>query len=245
MDDATTTVQLDRFARALVVTAHPDDVDFGAAGTVAMLVDAGCDVAYCIVTDGQAGGSDRGVDRAEIPAIRRAEQRAAAAEVGVTDVTFLGHVDGEVVADLDLARDISREIRTHRPDLVITFSPERNYARVGVSHPDHRAVGSATLDAVYPFARNPFAFPTLLEHEGLEPHIVGEVWLQGDEQSDLCVDITDVIDRKLAAIAAHVSQVADPTALGERVRGWLADGARRGGLPEGRLAESFRVVRIS
>ncbi len=233
------------YERMLVVTAHPDDVDFGAAGTVARLVGLGCQIAYLIVTDGQAGGSDRGVPRDQMPTLRRAEQMAAAAEVGVTDVTFLGLVDGEVVADLALAESISRAIRRHRPDLVITFSPERNYRRIGVSHPDHRAVGGATLDAVYPFARNPFAFPGLLDDEGLEPWIVREVWLQGDELSDLFVEVTDVIDRKLAAIASHASQVADEVVLGERVRGWLADGARRGGLPEGRLAESFRVVHIT
>ncbi len=235
---------LDDFDRALVVTAHPDDVDFGVAGSVALLTDAGVEVTYCIVTDGQAGGFDRDTPRHEIPTIRRAEQTAAAAEVGVTDLRFLGRVDGEVVNDLALARDISRVIRDVRPDLVITSSPERNYRMVGASHPDHRRVGDATLDAVYPFARNPFAFPELLDEEGLDAWIVGEVWLLGAPDPDRFLDVTAVVDRKLAAIRAHTSQVADPAAMDERVRGWLAHTARAGGLPDGSLAEAVKVILI-
>lgn len=235
---------LDDFDRALVVTAHPDDVDFGVAGTVALLTDAGVEVTYCIVTDGQAGGFDRDTPRTRIPTIRRAEQTAAAAEVGVDDVRFLGRVDGEVVNDLALARDISRVIRDVRPDLVITSSPERNYRMVGASHPDHRRVGDATLDAVYPFARNPFAFPELLADEGLDAWIVGEVWLLGAPDPDRFLDVTDVVDRKFAAIAAHQSQVAEPETMEERVRGWLEQTARAGGLPDGSLAEAVKVVLI-
>lgn len=235
---------LDDFDRALVVTAHPDDVDFGIAGAVALLVDAGVTVTYCVVTDGQAGGFDRDTPRDEIPRIRRDEQTAAAAAVGVDDVRFLGRVDGEVVADLALSRDISREIRRVRPDLVITSSPERNYRFIGAGHPDHRRVGDATLDAVYPFARNPFAFPELLDDEGLEPWIVGEVWLLGDPAPDRFLDVTDVVDRKLAAIRSHASQLTDPAALEERIHGWLSQTARAGGLGEGRLAEAVRVIDI-
>ena len=235
---------LDDYDRALVVVAHPDDVDFGIAGSVALLTEAGVEVDYCIVTDGQAGGFDRDVPREEIPRIRRNEQVAAAEQVGVSHVSFLGRVDGEVVADLDLARDLSREIRRVRPDLVITSTPERNYRLVGASHPDHRRVGDATLDAVYPFARNPFAFPELLDEEDLEPWVVGEVWLIGDPAPDRFLDVTDVVDRKLAAIGAHRSQLTDPQEMETRVRDWLAGTARAAGLPEGRLAEAVRVVRI-
>ena len=235
---------LETFDRALVVTAHPDDVDFGIAGTVALLTAAGVEVDYCVVTDGQAGGFDRDVPREEIPRIRRNEQVAAAEEVGVSRVSFLGRVDGEVLGDLDLARDLSREIRRVQPDLVITSTPERNYRLVGASHPDHRRVGDATLDAVYPFARNPFAFPELLEEEQLEPWIVGEVWLIGDPAPDRFLDVTDVVDRKLAAIRAHRSQLTDPGQMELRVRDWLARTATAGGLPQGRLAEAVRVVRI-
>jgi LmbE family N-acetylglucosaminyl deacetylase len=130
--------------RVLVVTAHPDDVDFGSAGTVATLVDAGVSVTYCIVTDGDAGGFDPTVPRSEIPGIRRAEQVAAAAVVGVTDVRFLGYRDGELTVSHDLRRDISRVIRQVRPQRVmIQMSPMRNWERIAASHPDHMAAGEA------------------------------------------------------------------------------------------------------
>ena len=145
--------------QVLVVAAHPDDVDFGSAGTVARWTGAGISVVYCIVTDGDAGGHDESVPRSEIPALRRKEQMAAAACVGVHDVRFLGYPDGRVEPTLALRRDLARVIRQVRPDRLVCPTPERNYARIGVSHPDHRAVGSAALDAVYPDARNPFAFP--------------------------------------------------------------------------------------
>lgn len=238
------TIDTDRYERALVVTAHPDDVDFGIAGAVAVLTAAGVEVGYLVVTDGQAGGFDRDLPRSEMPRIRRSEQTAAAAAVGVHDVTFLGRVDGEVAADLDLARAISRVIRQRRPDLVITSSPDHNHRRIGASHPDHRAVGSATLDAVHPFARNPFAFPELLDEEGLEPWIVGEVWLIGDERPDRFLDVTATVDAKLAALHAHRSQLTDPDGLEQRVRAWLSATARHAGMPDGRLAEAVRVIEI-
>src|SRR6204780_4729497 len=154
-------------ARVLSITAHPDDVDFGAAGTVARWTDAGIEVVYCVVTNGDAGGFDENFPRAEMAPLRRAEQVAAAKCVGVQDVRFLGYPDGRVEATLELRKDLARVIRQVRPDRVVSQSPERNYVRPGVSHPDHRAVGSATLDAVYPDARNPFAFPELREIEDL------------------------------------------------------------------------------
>ena len=162
-------------ARILAITAHPDDVDFGAAATIATWTDAGIEVAYCVVTDGDAGGQDEDFPRAEMPALRRAEQVAAAKCVGVQDVRFLGYPDGRVEATLDLRRDLARVIRQVRPDRVVCPSPERNYARIPASHPDHRAVGSAALDAVYPDARNPFAFPELHDREGLAPWTVRAV----------------------------------------------------------------------
>jgi LmbE family N-acetylglucosaminyl deacetylase len=146
--------------RILVVTAHPDDVDFGNAGSVARWTDAGIEVAYCVCTSGEAGGFDRSVPRATMVEIREAEQRAAAKVVGVTDVTFLRYPDGRLESSFDLRRDISRVIRRVRPQRVLTQSPERNFQRVYASHPDHLAAGEATMAAVYPDARNPFAHPS-------------------------------------------------------------------------------------
>ena len=185
-------------ARALVITAHPDDVDFGSAGTIAQWTDAGVSVSYCIVTNGDAGGSDRELSRTEMAAIRQAEQTAAAKQVGVHDLYFLGYPDGQVEPSLALRRDIARMIRLLRPERVVCPSPERNYARMGTSHPDHRAVGSASLDAVYPDARNPFAFPELLTDERLEPWAVPEVWISGSPTPTQYVDITDTFGRKRA-----------------------------------------------
>ncbi|MHB8681937.1 MAG: PIG-L deacetylase family protein [Acidimicrobiales bacterium] len=230
--------------RILVVTAHPDDVDFGAAGSVAVWIKAGVEVVYCIVTDGDAGGSDRSVSRADMAAVRRDEQRAAAAEVGVGDVVFLGHPDGRVVPSLELRCDISREIRRVRPQRVVCQSPERLWDRLPASHPDHLAAGDATVNAVYPDARNPFAHPELLDVEGLEPWSVPELWLMAAADANRVVDVTDTFDRKMAALRRHESQISDPVALEARVRGWLAEGARAAGLPDGRLVESFRAVTI-
>ena len=182
--------------RVLVVMAHPDDVDFGAAGTVATWTDEGLDVVYCIVTDGEAGGSDRSVSRADMAALRREEQTAAAKVVGVTELHFLGHPDGRLQPTLELRRDISRVIRMVQPTRVLTQSPERNFQRIYASHPDHLAAGEATLCAVYPDARNPFSFPELLD-EGLEPWTVPEVWMMVGSAHTTWVDITDTFDRKV------------------------------------------------
>ena len=228
--------------RILVVNAHPDDVDFSAAGTIALWTDAGIEVTYCIVTDGDAGGHDESVPRAEVPPLRRAEQTAAAKQVGVHDVRFLGYPDGRVEATLGLRKDLARVIRQVRPDRLLSPSPERNYARLPANHPDHRAVGSSTLDAVYPDARNPFAFPELLTGEGLEPWTVREVWLPGGPAPNHCVDITASFGRKLAALRAHESQIGQMEGLEEFLRGWNSRVAAQAGLPEGSLAEAFQVI---
>jgi LmbE family N-acetylglucosaminyl deacetylase len=229
-------------ARILVITAHPDDVDFGAAGTVARWTDAGIDVSYCVVTNGDAGGSDRSVPRDEMARLRQAEQTAAAKQVGVYDLHFLGYPDGRVEPTLGLRKDLARVIRLLRPDRVLCQSPERNYARLGVGHPDHRAVGSASLDAIYPDSRNPFAFPELLAEEKLEPWTVREVWIAGGPAPTHYVDVTDTFGRKLAALRSHVSQVKDSSGLEEMLRSRLGRSAVEGGLPEGRLAEAFQVL---
>jgi LmbE family N-acetylglucosaminyl deacetylase len=235
----------DSAQRILVVVAHPDDCDFGCAGSTARWTSEGREVSYCIVTDGDAGGSDRTVSRAEVAVLRRREQTAAAAVVGVTDIAFLGHPDGRVQASIDLRRDISRVIRQRKPDRVVTQSPERNYQRIFASHPDHLAAGEAALCAVYPDARNPFAHMELLQQEGLEPHTVGEVYLMATMKGDMVVDITDTIDRKLAALKCHASQYENWDDLAERIRGWARLNAEQNGLAEGRSAESFLRVPTS
>jgi LmbE family N-acetylglucosaminyl deacetylase len=231
----------DGVQRVLAILAHPDDVDFAAAGSVAVWTTAGVEVAYCIATDGDAGGSDRSVSRTDMAAIRRKEQLDAAAAVGVTDVTFLGFPDGRLVADLELRRAMARVIRQFRPDRVVCQSPERNWARIYASHPDHLAAGEAALCAVYPDARNPFAFPDLLE-EGLEPHTVPEVWVMASDRGDHVVDATDHFEAKLRALRSHRSQVGDGEHLEELLRQWMSATAAAAGLPEGRLAESFHLV---
>jgi LmbE family N-acetylglucosaminyl deacetylase len=230
--------------RALVVVAHPDDADFGAAGTIASWTAAGTTVTYLMCTDGDAGGFDAAVARSEIPAIRRAEQNAAGAAVGVHDVRFLGYPDGNLRATQDLRRDISRVIRQVRPERMLIQSPERNWARIPASHPDHLAAGEASINAIYPDARNPFAHVSLLRDEGLADWKVGEVWVMGHPTAYHYVDVTDRFDTKIAALRAHKSQTAHMADLEGMLRGWMRANSVRAGLPDGRLAEAFMVVTI-
>jgi LmbE family N-acetylglucosaminyl deacetylase len=237
----------DAVERVLVVTAHPDDVDFGAAGTVARWTDTGMAVTYCVVTDGDAGGHDHAVPRSEMAAIRRAEQEAAAKEVGVTDLIWLGYPDGQLAVTMALRWAIAQVIRRVRPQRVVCQWPERNWRSIYASHPDHMAAGEATMCAVYPDARNPFAF---LDRAGtgsggpevLAPHVVDEVWLMSAPTPDTFVDVTDTFERKVAALRRHVSQLEPGSDVGAFLRGWLAANAAAGGLAEGRLAEAFLRV---
>lgn len=232
--------------RILVIVAHPDDVDYGSAGTIATWTDSGIEVTYCLVTSGDAGGSDLEQSYEDRASLREAEQVKAAAEVGVTDVRFLRFPDGRLVDGLELRKALSRVIRQVRPQRVLTQSSERNVDRIYASHPDHLAVGQSAIAAVYPDARNPFADPELLTDEGLEPWTVTEVWTQGGpeipERSRVVVDITDTFDRKLAALRAHISQTAHRTDLEQMLRDWTGGNARVAGLPEGRLAEMYRAI---
>ncbi len=228
--------------RVLVVVAHPDDIDFGAAGTIATFTEAGLHVTYCIITDGDAGGFDPAVPRSAIGGIRQAEQRAAAKAVGVEAVVFLGYPDGALQVSMELRRDISRVIRQVKPQRILVQSPERNWDRIYASHPDHLAAGEAALCAVYPDARNPFTHLELAA-EGLDAWTVGEVWVMtAGTGVNRYVDVTDVFDRKLEALRAHESQTAHMTDLEGMLRGWLGMNAHAGGLGDDRLAEAFRVV---
>ncbi len=226
--------------RVLAITAHPDDVDFGWAGSVAVMTDMGIAVTYCIVTDGDAGGAETGIPRADMAALRRDEQRAAAKVVGVDDVRFLGYPDGRLEPTLELRRDLSRVIRQVRPQRVMTQSPERVFERIYASHPDHLAAGESALCAVYPDARNRWAHPEL-EAEGLEPWTVDEVWL-GPTVPTHYIETTSAIDRKVEALLSHKSQLPDPEATGKMVREWAAGNASAAGLPDGCYAEAVRVV---
>lgn len=226
--------------KALLVVAHPDDIDFGAAGTVATLTDHGVEVVYGLVTNGQAGEPAH-LSPAELTEIRRAEQTAAAALVGVTELHWLDFPDGHLVADLALRKAIARLIRIVTPDLVITQTPVRNLDRIYAAHPDHLAAGEATVSAVYPDARNGHSFPELLA-EGHRPHAVPRVWLMAGTEHDLHVDITHALDRKIEALFAHESQNG-PRAdvLPGMIRDWAHANAAAADL-EGRAVESFKVI---
>ena len=225
--------------RALVVVAHPDDIDFGMAGTIATLTRAGAEVSYCLVTSGEAGPPDD-ADRDELRARREAEQRSAASVVGVPDVRFLGYPDGRVESTLALRRDISRVIRDVRPDLVIAQGSDRDWDRMYYSHPDHLAVGEATVSAVYPDSRNRWSHIELVD-EGFEPHAVARMWLHGLEPN-LFVDITDVIDLKVRALLSHESQVGARDGITDLIRNWGANNAELAGWPAGLFAEGFREI---
>jgi len=233
----------DEIERVLVVVAHPDDIDFGGAGTVALWTRAGIEVHYCIVTDGQAGGFEPDRDRVEMPAVRRQEQTTAARHVGVRELHFLGYVDGTLEPTSELVRDLVRVIREVRPQRLLGQSPERNWSRLQVSHPDHLAAAEATVRAFYPAAGNPYAFPEL-EAEGLNAWDVGELWMMEHPERNHVVDITDTYDQKIAALMSHASQHPDPHGLPSTVSNWLRQNAADAGLPEDRYAEPFTVIRL-
>jgi LmbE family N-acetylglucosaminyl deacetylase len=228
--------------RILCIAAHPDDLDFGAAGTIAGWVEAGIEVSYLLITRGDAGGFDD-TPRDQMPILREAEQRSAAAAVGVKQVEFLnGYADGVLVPSIELRKDITRAIRRARPDRILTNSPLRRWERIsGPSHPDHLAAGEAATCAVYPDSRNEFAFPDLLLQEGLEPWVVREIWYMSGPNPDHPVDVTDHYPRKLAALEAHVTQTSHME-LDARLRTMLTANAKTAGLPDGRLAELFNII---
>lgn len=222
-----------RIDRVMVVTAHPDDAEFGAAGTVARMVKEGREVTYVVVTSGDKGSSDRTMTPERLARIREAEQRNAARVLGVERVEFLGYLDGEVEDTRDLRRDVTRQIRRWRPDLIITQNPRRTY-NLYASHRDHRITAGVALDCVYPLARDHLAFPELLPE--YEPHKVREVYLMQWENPHVVVDITDTMDLKLKALACHQSQFQDFAAVEARVRERAALLGKSRGYP---YAEAF------
>ena len=219
--------------RVMIITAHPDDAEFGAGGTVARLVKEGREVTYVIATNGDKGSSDRTMTSERLAAIRAEEQRNAARVLGVARVEFLGYPDGELEDTRDLRLDITRAIRRWRPDLVISMNPRRTY-NLYASHRDHRIVAGVALDCVYPLARDHMSFPEVLP--AFEPHKVREIYLMQWENPQLVLDITDVMDLKLKALACHVSQVGDFAGVEARVRERSAEIGRAKGFA---YAESF------
>jgi len=225
--------------RAMFIAAHPDDIEFVVAGTAAKWARAGTMIRYMLVTSGDAGSHVPGITREEVARIREEEQRTAAKVAGVDDVVFLGHHDGEVEPTLALRRDLVREIRRFKPDVVICYDPTR--LLVGdryINHPDHRAVGQAALDAIAPAAAMPLVFPELRE-EGLEPHQVREVLIASGPEPDTWIDISDTIDLKIEALRQHASQFPDRWDPGEMVRGWAAENGEQAGIP---YAEVYRRI---
>jgi LmbE family N-acetylglucosaminyl deacetylase len=228
--------------RVLVVAAHPDDSDFGAAGTIAGWTDAGLSVTILLCTRGEQGGFDD-TNREQMPQIREREQVAASAALGVEDVRFLpGHRDGWLEPSWELQRQIVEVIREVQPQRVLIQSPQRWYDRIQASHPDHLAAGEAAMRAIYPASENRFAWPELLE-QGLAPWHVSEIWIMAHPQMSHAVDITDNFDRKVTALQAHASQTGHMSGeLEGFLRGWGAGVADMFGLGEGRLGECFHIM---
>jgi LmbE family N-acetylglucosaminyl deacetylase len=225
----------------MVIAAHPDDADFGPAATVARWIDEGSAGWLVCCTSGDQGGEDPDLDPLELAATREAEQRAAAEIVGYSGVTFLHGPDGGLANDLALRELLVREIRTFRPDAVLATDPETVFFGAhGVNHTDHRAAGMAALDASYPAARNPMAFPWLAR-AGLAAHRVRRLYLFWSNRPDAWIDVTATVGRKLDALRAHASQIQDFAALEERVRGRLADAGEGIGVT---AADAFRVIVI-
>jgi LmbE family N-acetylglucosaminyl deacetylase len=225
----------------MVIAAHPDDADFGPAATAAAWIDQGSVGWLVCCTSGDAGGEDPFMDPLELAATREREQRAAADVVGYAGVTFLHMPDGALANDLILREHLVREIRTFLPDAVLATDPETMfYGAHGVNHTDHRAAGMAAVDAAYPAARNPMAFPWLAR-SGLAAHRVRRLYLFWSNQPDVWVDVTATLDRKLEALRAHASQIDDFAALTDRVR----ERAAEAGTPIGAAAaEAFRLIVI-
>jgi LmbE family N-acetylglucosaminyl deacetylase len=238
MTDAPHPWRPDRF---MVIAGHPDDADFGPAGTAARWIDAGSAGWLVCCTSGDAGGEDPHADPLELAVVREREQRAAADVIGYAGVSFLHMPDGALVNDLALREQLVREIRTFRPDAVLATDPSVIFYRDGgINHTDHREAGLAAVDAVYPAARNPMAFPALAR-SGLAAHKVRRVYLFWPNEPNVRVDISATLDRKIAALRAHASQIKEPDRLEDRIRAWAAEEGEPIGVAAG---EALRLVVI-
>jgi len=225
----------------MVIVAHPDDADFGPAATASRWIDAGSVGWLVCCTSGDQGGEDAAMDPLELAAVREREQRDAGRVVGYAGVSFLHQPDGALANDLALRELLVREIRTFRPDAVLATDPEVLFHGDGfVNHTDHRAAGMAAVDAVYPAARNPMAFPWLVR-EGLDKHVVRRLYLFWSNSPTAWVDVGDTIGRKIDALRAHASQIREPERLEARIRDWAREEGERIGSV---AAEAFRVIVI-
>jgi LmbE family N-acetylglucosaminyl deacetylase len=226
-------------ASIMAIAAHPDDIESWCAGTLARAIDAGATVRLLLATSGDKGSGDPGDSAIDVGARREAEARRAAAYLGIAEVVFLRHPDGELEETKDLREELVRWIRAWRPRAVFTFDPEHPDPP-WISHRDHRVVGRVALDAIYPAARDPLNFPEQLR-AGLQPHKVAEVWLFASTVANCYVDIAPSFARKLAARLAHGSQTADPAALRES---WPVRAARIGAPARLALAAAFTILRL-
>ena len=228
------------FRRGMVVMAHPDDAEWGCSGTVAKWCAEGWDVVYVLCTDGSKGSSDPEMTGEKLVKIREQEQGEAGRVLGLKDVVFLGYPDSYLEPTLELRRDIAREIRRHKPDVVIVGSPSRDLDSHYLGHPDHFAAGEAALAAIFPTARDRMTFPELLE-EGLEPHKVREVWISGGgDDSDQFVDVEVYMDTAVKALKAHKTQV-DQEHAGDWFRQGRIDTGKKVGMA---YAEGFKRISL-
>ncbi len=230
---------MDRAPRSvLLVTPHQDDAEGGCGGTVGMWTKQGTKAVYVLCTNGDKGSSDPAMTSPALATIREEEQLNAAKVLGVESVVFLRHPDGELEDTLEVRRQVVREIRRHKPEVVMCIDPFRTTSH---THRDHRMSGMVALDAVFTYAWSPHHFPEQIAEEGLEPHQVSEIYMWGSERPDTYVDISETVDAKALSLSRHVSQMREPERLRERTRRRAANIGKRAGLP---FAEGFRRIAL-
>jgi LmbE family N-acetylglucosaminyl deacetylase len=231
----------EHYKRGLVVVAHADDAEYGCSGTVARLIREGWDFAYVLCTDGSKGSADSSITEQQLALIRRTEQENAGKILGLSNVAFLDHPDSYLQPTLELRKDIAREIRRQKPDIVICQYPMRVLdGGFGSGHPDHMTAGDTTLSAIFPAARDHMTFPELLE-EGFEPHKVAEAWIMGHPEPDLWIDISDHMETSVKALIAHESQMSGQSyqQILDRMLEWRAERGKGRGTPQ---ADAFRRI---
>ena len=243
MTDTIEEIAEERPLRVMGVFAHPDDPEFFAGATFAKWSKAGAEIVFVVATSGDKGSSDPEMTHERLVEIREEEERKAAAVLGVKEVVFLRHKDGELFPNLELRRDVTRQIRKHKPDIVVTLDPTVFWRGTGgINHPDHRAIGAATFEAVFPAARDRLNFFELERDEKLETHKVLTVYVAGAAEPTLVMDVTDSIDMKILSLHEHKSQISDMDALAERLKERMLDPESPPEFP--RYVERFRMIKL-